>query len=356
MSPLTRTPLAANRLDSRESAAAPAGGVSGMVWLTWRQHRWALLGSLIVAAVLAGWMAYLAADITTLHHQCHDILCPPNSPQEARLSAPYGPVAVSSNLLLVVRYMPLLIGMFIGVPLLAREHEQRTLLLAWSQDVSPVRWLWTKLTLLGLFVAALTTAVSAVSDHLAHVESTVTVGGLFEYTSFLDTGMLPLAISVCWFAVGVALGAAVRRTLPAAFGVIAGFVGLTLVVQRHYPTLMTPLSFYRYFDRPAALGPDANALPITRGPTIGLDGGQNLFDSSRHELDYTALHRICPDLSPDASLSCFVRNHLQTHVVYQPGSRIPDFHLILASGYLGLAAVALATVWLIVRRTSLSAG
>ena len=63
--------------------------------------------------------------------------------------------------------MPLLIGVFLGVPVLAREHEQRTLLLAWSQDVSPARWLWTKLALLGLFVAALTTAVAGVSDHLA---------------------------------------------------------------------------------------------------------------------------------------------------------------------------------------------
>ena len=47
----------------------------------------------------------------------------------------------------------------IGVPVLSREHEQRTLLLAWSQDVSPVRWLWTKLALLGGFVAALTAVV-----------------------------------------------------------------------------------------------------------------------------------------------------------------------------------------------------
>ena len=55
-------------------------------------------------------------------------------------------------------------------------------------------------------------------------------------------------------------------------------------------------------------------------------------------------------------LSCLVSNHLQTYTVYQPDSRIPAFHLILASGYLGLAAVSLAAVWLIVRRTSLSAG
>jgi ABC-type cobalamin/Fe3+-siderophores transport system ATPase subunit len=83
----------------------------------------------------------------------------------------------------------------------------------------------------------------------------------------------------------------------------------------------------------------------------------NLFDSSGHELDYAALQRICPDSSdPNASFACLVRNHLQTHTLYQPASRIPVFHLILASGYLGLAVIALAAVWLIVRRTNLSAG
>src|SRR5258705_1744701 len=107
----------------------------------------------------------------------------------------------------------MLIGMFIGVPLLAREHEQRTLLLAWSQDVSPVRWLWTKLALLGGFVAALTAVVCAESDHLAHVLSTVGGAGMFTDTLVLESGMVPLAVGVCWFALCAALRAPLRRTL-----------------------------------------------------------------------------------------------------------------------------------------------
>jgi hypothetical protein len=355
MSPLT---LAAERPDSRASAAAPSGGFSGLLWLTWRQHRWALLGSLVVAAVLTGWMVYLAADLTALHHQCHDLPCSAFSPQHATLSAPFGPVSVSDYLLVLVRYGPMLIGAFIGVPLLAREHEQRTLLLAWSQDVSPVRWLWTKLALLGLFVAVLTAAVSAVSDHLVHVLSAVDGGSsLFADWEFMDSGMLPLAVSICFFVVGVALGAAIRRTLPAAFAVIGGFIGLTLGVQWRYRTLMTPLSVYTHLDKPDT-GVLRDALLVNGGISIGPGLPTNLYDSSGHELDFAALNRICPDLmtNPDTTLSCFARNHLQTYTVYQPSSRIPVFHLILASGYLGLAAVALVAVWLIVRRTNLSAG
>jgi hypothetical protein len=351
----THPPLAADGSTSRTSAATPANGICGLLWLTWRQHRWAILGALIIAAVLTGWMAYLAADLTALFHQCHDTFCPPNSAQEATLRAPQGPVSVATDLLMAVRYAPLLIGVFIGVPLLAREHEQRTLLLAWSQDVSPVRWLWTKLALLGGFVAALTAMVSAESDHLAHVQSTVAGAGMFADPLFLESGMLPLAVAICWFAIGAALGAAIRRTLPAALGVIIGFVALMLGVQWRYPTLMKPLSVYTHFDQPDT-GLLRNALLVKGGYLNGPGQPTNLFDSTGHELDYTTLNRLCPNPDPDASLACLARNQLQTHTLYQPASRIPAFHLILASGYLSLAVIALAAAWLIVRRTQISAG
>jgi hypothetical protein len=358
MSPLTHPPLTRDHSTSRESAAAPAGGFSGLLWLTWRQHRWAVVGSFVLAAVLAGWMAYLSAEMTTLYHQCHDTFCPPNSPQDVTLTTRfYGLDNVTADLLQVVRYMPLLLGVFLGVPLLAREHEQRTLLLAWSQDVSPVRWVWTKLALLGLYVAALTAAVSGVSDHLTHVLAAVSGDSLFADWRFMASGMLPLAVSVCFFAVGVALGAAVRRTLAAVFAVVAAFVAQMLVVQWRLPTLMTPVSAYKRFDQPDD-GTLRNALMVKGGIRIGPDTPTNLFDSSGHELDFAALNRLCPDLmtNPDSTPSCLAGNHLQTFNVYQPASRIPEFHLILGAGYLGLTAVALVAVWLTVRRTNLSAG
>lgn len=358
MSALGHRSLAANRPDSRESATARAGGMSGMVWLTWRQHRWALLSSLLLVAVLVGWMTYLAVDMTALYRQCHDTQCPPYSPQNATLFANYGPVRQAETLQVVVRYMPLLIGVFIGVPLLAREHEQRTLLLAWSQDVSPLRWLWSKLALLGLFVATLMAVMSAVSDHLSHVYSTIIGGGLFDDSSFLVTGGLPLASGICWFAVGVALGAAVRRILPAVFGVIASFIGLMLGIQWRYPTLITPLSFYRHFDQPGGGINDPNALLVKGIVAIAPDSVSNIYDSPGHEVTYAELHRMCPNLGldPKVTFDCLASNHLLNHVTYQPSSRIPAFHLIIAGGYLGVAVVALAAVWLIVRRTNLSAG
>ncbi|MGW5666485.1 ABC transporter permease [Micromonospora sp. NPDC003776] len=354
MSAVTQAPAPTHHQDDLGSA----GGPHGLLWLTWRQHRWALIGMLVLAAVLVGWMTYLSMELTDLWHQCHNTFCPEHSPQGERLGGSSNLVLTLGALSRLVQYMPLLIGVFIGVPVLTREHEQRTLLLAWSQDVSPVRWLWTKLGILGLFVAAVTAVVAGVSDHLAHLETQVAPAILFDYVPFLNTGMLPVAISICWFAVGVALGAAIKRTLPAVFGVIAGFIGLTYFVQWRYPTLMKPLSAQLQVG-----GPDGgllrdNALVVKGGMIdYGSGGPSGAFDASGRELSGVELQHLCPpDNDGGKILSCEFDNHLLHHLQYQPGSRIPDFHLIVATGYLGLAAVALAALWWIVRRTNLNAG
>ncbi|MEE4545101.1 hypothetical protein V2S66_24425 [Streptomyces sp. V4-01] len=359
MTPLAPAPLTADSAGGDSTTTGQGGGLAGLLWLTWRQHRWALAGSVLLAAALTGWIAYLAADMTALHHQCHDLPCASGSTQEAALTAPFGPLRVANDLLQVVEFLPLLVGMFLGVPLLAREHEQRTLLLAWSQDVSPARWLWTKLALIGTVVAVLTAALAAVCDHLAHVMADVSEGGLFDGSMFLDSGMLPLALGVAWFAVGVALGAGIRRVLPAVVGAVAGYAALLAVVEWRYPTFETPVSRFRPIAPLGDAGPigSVNDLKIKGGFRIGPGEVQNLYDSSGHAVDYTRLKGLCStDLGPDTLLPCLSRHHMQTFVKFQPADRIPQFHLILACGYLGIGALALAAVWLIVRGTSLSAG
>ena len=87
-------------------------------------------------------------------------------------------------------------------------------MLAWSQDVTPQRWLWTKLAILGAVTAAAGTAVSAAAGHMAAAVSIATGQSLFSGNAFLVTGMLPLVQTVVWLAVGVALGAAVVAGPP----------------------------------------------------------------------------------------------------------------------------------------------
>ncbi|MGH3187402.1 MAG: hypothetical protein ACRDPY_11600 [Streptosporangiaceae bacterium] len=318
-----------------------------LAWLTWRQHRGAITASVVFAAALTGSMAYLATRFGTINQQCGHTICASDTPQSATLHGTFGLSQLSATLTLAVVFAPLLVGVFLGVPLLAREHEQRTLLLAWSQDITPQRWLWTKLAVLAALTAALGAVVSVTSSHLADEVSTATGQSLFSGTAFLVTGMLPLVSSVVWLAVGVALGAAFRRTLPAAFAALAGYIGLYFLIQWRYPTFMTPLET----TVPVGSGQfGTNALTVGQGSGI-------LVNASGHHLSPAALQSLCS--ANNGALQsglCLAQHHIRQTLRYQPASRIPEFHLILIGGYLGLGAVALATVWWLVRRTSLSAG
>ncbi len=332
---------------SRERGGAQ---LADLAWLTWRQHRTVVIAGLVIAAAVTGSMLYVAARITAINTECGNAACPDGSAQKALLGGSFGLTTLSGYLTLAVMLLPLLAGMFLGVPLLAREHEQRTLLLAWSQDVTPQRWLWTKLAVLGAMTAAATAAVSAAAGHLAAVASIATRQSLFSGNAFLVTGMLPLAQSVVWLAVGVALGAAFRRTLPAIFTALIGYGAAYLLVERVYPSFMAPVTALTPLG--GDQGPAANSLVVA-------NPSGTIYDASGHPVS-PALQSLCQsanNLPKDQPNPCLApQRHLMTLLRYQPGSRIPDFHLILICGYLGLAAVAAAILWWLVRRTSLSAG
>jgi ABC-type transport system involved in multi-copper enzyme maturation permease subunit len=321
-----------------------------LVWLTWRQHRAAIIAGLTLAAVLTGAILYLAALITAVNHECGNTACPGGSARAASLTGTFGLSELSSYLSVAVMFLPLLAGVFLGIPLLAREHEQRTLVLAWSQDITPQRWVWTKLALLGALIAAVAAAVSAAAGHLANVVSIATGHSLFYGSAFLVTGMVPLVESLAWFIAGVALGAAYRRTLPAIFTALVAYIGLYFFVQWRYPTFMTPLT---------ALAPitgDGQSVTSRLGTNILTISQNAIYNASGQAV--RQVQSVCPSGPGDATSGnqCLAQHHFKTLLTYQPGTRIPDFHLILAGGYLGLGLIAAAIVWCLVRRTSISAG
>lgn len=334
--------------------SAHGGRTIDLAWLTWRQHRTAIVASIALIAALTAYILYVAARITAINQQCGNTICPDNSPQYPALHATFGLLQIASYLAIALRFLPLLIGVFLGVPLLTREHEQRTLILAWSQDITPQRWLWTKLALFAGLTAALTAAAAAAGDHLAHVLVIASNKTLFGEVLFPITGVYPtMALSVVWLIVGVAVGAATRRTLPAAFAALAGYIALYVLVQWRYPIFRTPVTA---------------TMPVSAGLQRGVGGDLNdlrvnmdatgLVDAAGHPLAPDAVEAMCPSISSpvEASNQCLAQHHLYSSFEYQPSSRIPEFHLILTGGYLTIGIIALTAIWWLVRRTSLTAG
>jgi hypothetical protein len=142
------------------------------------------------------------------------------------------------GLLLLV--LPMLVGMFWGAPLVAREVEHGTHRLVWTQGVSRLRWAATKIGLIFAAVVAITAIYAAM---LAWWITPVmqTSGQRFAYIFFDVHGFVVFGYVVFALALGIFAGAVTGRLLPAMAATVVGFIGTRLLVmlaarERFLPT------------------------------------------------------------------------------------------------------------------------
>ena len=132
-----------------------------------------------------------------------------------------------------------LLGVFWGAPLLARELESGTHRLVWTQSVTRSRWLITRLAIVGLATAMLAGLLTlAITWFYRDIDPLASN----RYAVFDARDVVPIGYAVFAFALGVLLGAIIRRTVPAMAATIVGYVGarvaITLWVRPH---LLTPV-------------------------------------------------------------------------------------------------------------------
>ncbi|MGK5549115.1 hypothetical protein ACSNOH_30930 [Streptomyces sp. URMC 127] len=210
---------------TRIAPAARRTRTAGTAWVVWRRHRTTAWIALAVLAVLCAellWLRGAMTDYVARHGL--DRPCPPAGQCFARQQAAvegfrtgYGDLLFSNGLLLT--FLPVLAGLFVAGPVIARELESGMYKVAWTQSVPPLRWFAAKL---GLPVAALLAGVSALSAaytwawrSVAGVASGELVEGFRWYESFDALGPAPVAGTLAGAALGALTGLLVRRTLPA---------------------------------------------------------------------------------------------------------------------------------------------
>jgi hypothetical protein len=345
---------------ARSAPAAGPGYWRGMLWLTWRQHRWPILiGTAVTVGMLTG-MAVTASRISHALAMCagQGTHCPAGvvATAQSQLDRWYPLAAYQLNSVL---FLPVLLGLFWGVPLLAREYDQHTLTLAWSQDVSPLKWLWGKLAILGLIAAALGAALAGEGLHLAYLAHLAGRKSLFEGTLFQAGGWMPLTLALAWLAFGVAVGAVVRRTMPALALVFAAFIGRTVLMERLRPDFMTPVTAVRdYFaiNSTAALpGPLRPAVPNDMSLAPG--GNPPLIDATGHTYPPNqVLEGWCSPTTPGPPSDGFLRTCFHQHGIigeldkFQPANRMGTFHTIENGTNVGLLILSLLVAWWFVRK------
>ena len=145
---------------------------------------------------------------------------------------------VSPLSIALIALTPAVIGMFWGAPLIARELETRTFDLAWSQSVTRTRWLAVKLAVGGLAAMTVTEVLSLLfSWWAAPLSRAVGQGGSgslalnqFNPLAFATHGITPLGYAAFAFALGVTVGALIRRTAPAMAVTLAIFAAVQIAM------------------------------------------------------------------------------------------------------------------------------
>ncbi|MFC0439088.1 hypothetical protein [Kutzneria buriramensis] len=198
-----------------------------MLWITWRQHRTALIGTLVVTAGVSALLLWMWQAVAELNDACsqHDCITGVPGALGDQLRWVYASLYFGQPILAG------LVAMFWGAPLLAREFEQRTYLLAWAQDVTPMRWLGSKVALLGAAVLLLSGVLAAASWQL--VGAMKESGNYFGMDDFKALEQWPptqVLYALFAFVLGLAVGLLVRRTVLAIGTTLIVFATVRLVV------------------------------------------------------------------------------------------------------------------------------
>lgn len=286
--------------------------------------------------------------------------------------------ALAAALVLIV---PVLIGMFWGAPLIARELETGTFRLAWTQSVSRMRWLLVKLGLVGLASAAVAGLLSLMVTWWYSPIDKVNQDR-FGAAAFGLHGFVPAGYALFAFALGASTGLLFRRTLPAMAVTLVGFVVARLTVAYWIrPHFMTPVTKSLAIDPNAAVGFSASpggSLQFMAGPPSipnALVVSNSVVNNAGQSPSNAFLQKACPNLpglnEPPPALrggqahaavsangqqafqQCITTISTKYHqaITYQPASRFWAFQTYETLLFVVASAVlAGACVWWVRRR------
>jgi hypothetical protein len=185
--------------------------------LTLRLSRFELLafGGFIVVFIAATVLAANWIDSLRPPPECFQSATEIATSCEAKANAWYsaqnGVASLSVGLLIFLSFAA---GLFLGVPIVAREIERGTSRLAWSLAPSRMRWILARMVPVLLVLVVLTFLAGVAADRfVGAVTPNVDLSNAF--TTFGFRGLLIASRAVFIFAVGVLVGAVVARALPA---------------------------------------------------------------------------------------------------------------------------------------------
>ena len=315
-----------------------------MNYLAWRQHRnqlgFAALGLAVLAAILVPTGVHLASAYSAALQGCGSQgTC---ADVGTGLFANYG---LLFDLIGMTAAVPALFGLFWGAPMVASEVEVGTQLLAWTQSVTRRRWLAVKATLMLVAAAVWGAAISILVTWWSGPVNAVNQSR-FSLGHFDTQGLVPVGYAVFGVALGISVGAILRRVLPALAATLGIFVGLRFAIDYLLRTryLSPETAVFPLGSRTAS--PPGSYWPINNSI---LDASGKVFD--KVHLVAASFPAACRSLLGSATFDrCLGSHGWKAFLQFQPANRFWTFQAIETAIYLALAAVLVLVAFLVVER------
>ena len=206
-----------------------------MVWVTWRQHRAELLVAVALLVAAAVPLIITGSAVHSRYQTDGVAACVANPAGRAGcdelVDAFLRRYGEWGNRFIWAAFLPALAGLFIGSPLLAREFEQGTWRLAFTQSATRTRWLAVKLTLVGTSVTAVACAFAALfSWWRAPLDQ---IGGRLHSSAFVVAAPSLPSATLFAFALGVLAGTLLMRTIPAMALTLATYLPVRIFMEEY---------------------------------------------------------------------------------------------------------------------------
>ena len=206
-----------------------------MLRVIWIQHRFSVLVMIGIFGLIAAFMLVTGASIHAdfakyLSNKCSYF--GPNPANGTACSNLSASLLHSLNFLTIVEIVmhavPILIAMFIGAPLVAREFESGSYQFAWTQGTPRSSWLTMKLLFLGFMVVVLAIPLGLIASWYAQPVDAIGFVSHWQPGQFDVTAVTLPAICLTGLLAGVLIGALLKKIVSAI--ATAGLVVGSLVI------------------------------------------------------------------------------------------------------------------------------
>lgn len=316
-----------------------------MNWLIWQLHRKQFAFALLALAVFAAVAIPTGIHITDVYRQAL-VTCPQTATCDNLGSILFqGDGAFFDGMALVPIAIPFLLGLFWGVPLIAKEYEEGTNKLVWTQGVTRRRWLTANIVWMLAAAAVFGAATSIIATWWGQTPNALHMSK-FVPLDFDGANLMPVVYSIFAVAVGALFGAWFRKVMLA----LAVTLGILTLVQIGVALGVRPLYQAPLIQR--------TSVDNSRDPSgqvwILHDDIVNSHDQPVNLAEPTPECGAADKNSERKAgtlVTCLAAHGYQWKTVYQPADRYWKFQLIEAGIYvMATAAVVGAAYALVLKR------